>query len=156
MPEDLRDRSDVARLVEAFYRRAFADELIGPIFTDVARMDLAHHLPIMCDFWETVLFRTGRYRRNALAVHLALNARFPLEAEHFERWLELWTQTVDERHEGERAELAKLQASRIAGSLLTRTRTRDARSDPARRPGREGLGVRAAPTRPSAAGGGAG
>ena len=114
------DRSDVARLVDEFYRRAFADPLIGSIFTDVARMDLDRHLPIMCDFWETVLFRAGLYRRNALQAHLDLSARFPLQQEHFERWLALWVENVDEHFAGEKAELAKIQATRIAGSIHRR------------------------------------
>ncbi|MGW9629118.1 group III truncated hemoglobin [Agromyces sp. NPDC055520] len=114
---DIRDRADIARLVESFYLRAFADPLIGPIFTDVAHMDLDHHLPIMCDFWETVLFQTGTYRRNALAMHVAINAKYELEAAHFDRWLELWVVNVDEQFAGDAAERAKVQARRIAGSI---------------------------------------
>ena len=53
---DLTNRDDVEFLVRNFYARAFADPLLGPIFVDVARMDLAAHLPVMCDFWQTVLF----------------------------------------------------------------------------------------------------
>lgn len=120
MTRDLRNRADVNQLVDAFYRNAFADPLIGPIFTDVAHMDLAHHLPIMCDFWETVLFRAGLYKRNALQMHQAINAKFPLETVHFARWLELWVATVDKMFVGEKAELAKLQATRIAGSISRR------------------------------------
>lgn len=117
---DLVDRADVEELVVAFYETAFRDPLIGPIFTDVAQMDLAAHLPIMCDFWETVLFRSGAYRRNALQVHVALHARHPLTEAHFARWLELWTATVDDRFAGPVAERAKLQATRIAGSMERR------------------------------------
>lgn len=117
MPADLRDRADVAELVTAFYRAAFDDPLIGPIFTDVAHMDLDHHLPIMCDFWETVLFDVVLYRRNALQLHAALHARHPLKAEHFDRWLTLWVETVDARFAGPVAERAKVQARRIAGSI---------------------------------------
>ena len=117
---DLQNRSDVERLVRAFYASAFEDTLIGPIFTQVARMDLEHHLPIMCDFWETVLFRAGLYRRNALELHRALHIRHTLGAEHFERWLALWVATVDDCFAGEKAELAKLQAGRIAGSIHRR------------------------------------
>ncbi|WP_173923711.1 group III truncated hemoglobin [Agromyces sp. Marseille-P2726] len=120
MPRDLADRTDVEELVTAFYRSAFADPLIGPIFTEVARMDLDHHLPIICDFWETVLFRAGLYRRNALQVHYVLNARHPLTEEHFDRWLQLWKATVDDRFAGVKAELAKTQATRIAGSMQRR------------------------------------
>jgi hemoglobin len=122
MARDLEGRADVSALVEEFYHRAFKDPLIGPIFTDVAKMDLAHHLPIMCDFWETVLFRTGSYRRNALQMHLSLNARVPLTEQHFERWLALWVATVDDTFSGEKAELAKVQATRIAGSMHRRMR----------------------------------
>jgi hemoglobin len=124
MSGDLKDRDDVALLVGEFYRRAFADPLIGHIFTHIARMDLARHLPIMCDFWETVLFRPGLYRRNALQLHLMLNARFPLQQEHFERWLTLWVGTVDEHFAGEKADLAKVQATRIAGSIHRRLQGR--------------------------------
>ncbi|MBM7505155.1 group III truncated hemoglobin [Agromyces aurantiacus] len=120
MPTDLMNGDDVERLVVAFYETAFRDPRIGPIFTDVAHMDLAAHLPIMCDFWETVLFRTGAYRRNALQVHVALNARHRLTDEDFSRWLELWTATVDDRFAGPVAERAKLQAARIAGSMRRR------------------------------------
>lgn len=120
MVPDLANRGDVERLVVTFYETAFRDPLIGPIFTDVAHMDLAAHLPIMGDFWETVLFRTGAYRRNALQVHVALHARHPLTAEHFARWLELWDGTVDALFAGPVADRAKLQAARIAGSMERR------------------------------------
>lgn len=123
---DLQDRADVVVLIETFYARAFADPLLGHVFVDVAQMDLAAHLPIMADFWETVLFRAGLYRRNALAVHLDLSAREPLTAEHFARWLALWTATVDELYAGPAAELAKTQARRIAGSIHRRVQGRSA------------------------------
>jgi truncated hemoglobin YjbI len=124
MLSDLTGRADVQVLVESFYLRAFDDPLIGHIFTDVAHMDLAHHLPIMCDFWETVLFQAGLYRRNALALHVALNEKFPLSQAHFDRWLELWIENVDEKFAGEKAELAKTQARRIAGSIHRRVQGR--------------------------------
>ncbi|TYC99148.1 group III truncated hemoglobin [Arthrobacter echini] len=121
---DLQDRDDVETLLTAFYRRAFADELLGPIFVDVARMDLQAHLPIICDFWETVLFKAGLYRRNALEPHLELHRQVPLTAAHFERWLTLWSATLDEHYAGPKAELAKVQASRIALSMRRRLQGR--------------------------------
>lgn len=124
MTRELRDRSDIGRLVGEFYRRAFADPLIGPIFTDVAKMDLDHHMPVMCDFWETVLFNAGLYRRDALQLHVALNAKHALLPEHVERWLELWADTVDELFSGEKAEFAKVQAERIAASIARRLQGR--------------------------------
>lgn len=126
---DLTDRTDVELLVRTFYLRAFHDDLIGTIFVDVAQLDLAAHLPVMCDFWETVLFRAGLYRRNAFNVHGEVDARFRLHVEHFLRWLELWTSTVDTLFAGEKAERAKVQAARIAWSMSRRLNG-DAASQP--------------------------
>jgi hypothetical protein len=52
--------------------------------------------------------------------HVALAAEVELTDAHFARWLALWTATVEERHAGPRAELAKTQAARIAGSIHRR------------------------------------
>lgn len=119
-PPDLVDRDDVEVLVRDFYTRAFADPLLGPIFCDVAHLDLEAHLPVMCDFWQTVLFRAGLYRRNAFRVHADLHTAAPLRSAHFARWLELWTAAVDASYAGEKAELAKIQAARIAYSISRR------------------------------------
>lgn len=115
-------------MLREFYARAFQDELLGPVFVDIARMNLELHLPVICDFWETVLFRTGSYQRNALAPHQRLHARAGLTPEHFARWLLLWRATVDDRHAGPNAELAKLLATRMAGAMsrrITGTADRD-------------------------------
>ncbi|WP_368861160.1 group III truncated hemoglobin [Frankia sp. AgB32] len=113
-------RDDIAALVTAFYQRAFADPELGPVFIDVARLDLPAHLPVICDFWQAVIFRAGTYRRNAFGVHADLHARVPLTDELFARWLTLWKATVDERHRGPNADRAKLQADRIAESMSRR------------------------------------
>jgi hemoglobin len=118
---DIEDPEDIAELMAEFYRQVFADHLLGPIFT-VARIDLPAHLPVMGEFWATVLLGAGTYHRNALRPHLALATRVELTATHFARWLTLWTATVDEHYAGRRAELAKIQAVRIAGAIDRRVR----------------------------------
>lgn len=123
---DIAGRDDILHLVGTFYSRAFADELIGPIFTDVVHMDLVRHMPIMADFWQTVLFKAGLYSRNALAIHFDVHAKAPLGLDHFNRWLQLWTNTVDELFSGGKAEMAKVQAHLIAGSLHRRVTGRPA------------------------------
>ena len=42
---DLATRDDLEALLRAFYRRAFADPLLGHVFVDVVQMDLEEHLP---------------------------------------------------------------------------------------------------------------
>jgi hemoglobin len=74
----------------------------------------------MCDFWQTVLFRSGSYRGNALRPHQRLHEQAQLTPAHFARWLRLWRAAVDARFSGPKAQLAKLQAERIAGSMSRR------------------------------------
>lgn len=120
MAADIACRADVEALLRDFYGRAFADDLLGPVFVDVARMDLEMHLPVMADFWMTALFRTGDYHRNAFVAHARLHALAHLTPAHFARWLALWQQAVDDRHVGTKADLAKVQAGRIATSMSRR------------------------------------
>lgn len=117
---DLADRADVDRLLRRFYGRVFTDETLDAPFSELREAGLESHLPVMCDFWETVLFRAGLYRRNAFHVHRQLNERHPLSESHFARWLQVWTKTVDEMYDGPVAERAKIQAERIAGSMSRR------------------------------------
>lgn len=117
---DIRSRADIDKLMLRFYSRALADERIGYIFTDVAKLDLEHHLPIIGDFWETIVFQTGTYARhgrNPLMVHGELATKSPLTAEHFQRWLTIFRETTDELFEGERADFIKMRALAIASRM---------------------------------------
>ena len=72
------------------------------------------------DFWDTVLFRAGLYRRNALLSAPSCARSFALGAEHVARWLALWTATVDEHFAGHKADLARTRAARVAASISRR------------------------------------
>jgi hemoglobin len=111
---DLTDRTDVVRLVDAFYGRVRGDNILSPIFDGVAHVDWDRHLPKMYDFWESVLFGKIRFKGNPLIVHRDLARRTPLTIVEFERWLELFQISVDALFAGPRAEEAKVRASRIA------------------------------------------
>jgi hemoglobin len=131
---DIEDRGDCERLVRAFYGRALADPIIGWIFVDVARLDLEAHVPQIASFWETVLLGARSYSGGAFRPHAVLHAKARLRAGHFERWLWLWRTTVDDLFEGQRAELAKSHAQRVARAFYARLEARSPR------PG-AGLGV---------------
>ncbi len=120
--DDIRDRADCERLVRAFYGRALTDPMIGYLFTDVAHLDLEAHVPQITDFWETILLGAQSYGGGAFAPHASLHRKAPLRGAHFERWLVLWHQTVDELFAGPRAELAKSHADRVARAFHRRLR----------------------------------
>ena len=117
---DIESRADCERLVRAFYGRAMSDPIIGFIFVDVARLDLEAHVPEITSFWETILLGAQTYRGGAFRPHVALHAKIGLRAGHFAQWLTLWRETVDELFAGERAELAKAHASRVAQAFHER------------------------------------
>jgi hemoglobin len=123
---DISDRDDVEVLLRRFYGRVFTDRTLDEPFAELREKGLDSHLPVMCDFWETVLFRAGLYRGNALVVHRRLAQRHPLHARHFLAWLALWNSTLDEMYSGPVADHAKVQAARIARALHRRVTGRDA------------------------------
>jgi hemoglobin len=111
---DLTPGAGVVRLVDEFYTRVRADDRIGPIFNDVAKVNWATHLPKMYAFWDSVLFGVPGFKGNPLAVHLVLGQQTPLTSREFDRWVSLFHATVDELFAGPMATEAKQRAVRIA------------------------------------------
>lgn len=114
MKQDITTRADIEKLIITFYEKVKADDTIGYIFTQVVTMDWPHHVPVIVDFWETILLDNPVYTKNAMEVHYTLNKKEPLLPQHFERWVLLFTTTVDELFEGKTATLAKTRAASIA------------------------------------------
>ena len=83
------DEAMIDALVEGFYDRVRDDDLIGPVFA--ARIaDWGPHLAQMKLFWSSVALSTGVYQGRPMPKHLPL----PIDARHFDRWLELFRQTA--------------------------------------------------------------
>ncbi len=117
---DITTRADCEALVRAFYAKALDDTMIGYLFTDIAKLDLEAHVPEITSFWETVLLGAKSYAGGAFGPHLRLHQKSPIRSGHFERWLALWQETVDELFAGPTAELAKSHALRVARAFHAR------------------------------------
>jgi hemoglobin len=111
---DILTRVDIERMVNCFYDKVKTDPSIGYIFNDLVKVNWDKHLPVMYDFWESVIFFTGTYSGNPMVTHRKLHQVANLTPEHFKAWLSLFTSTIDELFEGEKAELAKQRAFSIA------------------------------------------
>jgi hemoglobin len=111
---DITTREDIALLMNIFYGRLLADENINYIFTDVAKIDMKLHIPIIVDFWESVLLNKNIYHNNTMKIHMDLNEKAPLTKTHFNVWLNHFNKTVDELFEGNIALLAKQRAKSVA------------------------------------------
>ena len=114
---DVQNRSDIDNIVVRFYDAMLKDSIIGFIFTDVIKIELEHHLPIIVDFWEDSLFRSKSYTGNTLQKHLDVSAKIPLKPGHFTRWLFLFKQAVDANHAGKNADAMKYRAEMVAKAI---------------------------------------
>jgi hemoglobin len=112
--QTINSREEVIKIVDSFYAKVRKDELIGPIFTDEAKVDWDEHLPKLYNFWEDLLFGTENYNGRPFPPHM----KFNLKIEHFERWLKLFVETIDENFSGMKAEEMKARALRIAQNFL--------------------------------------
>ena len=117
---DLGSRSDVHDLVVGFYREVVFDDVLEPVFGEVAEVDWATHIPKLIDYWCRVLFGDPSYQGTVLAPHRHVHEIDPLRGEHFDRWYRLWVTAIDEGWTGPTAEQAKSHAARIGGSLARR------------------------------------
>ena len=77
---DITSRADIILLVDSFYDKVRADALLGPVFMNAIGTDWSHHLPIMYNFWETLLLGEMSYQGNPFKKHIPL----PIQAEHFD------------------------------------------------------------------------
>lgn len=108
MKNDIVTREDIEILVNRFYEKVNRDQFLGPIFSHV---DWPHHLPIMYNFWSSMLLGDQTYRGNPLQRHLHL----AIDKTHFDQWLRLFKETVDENFDGKNANEAIMRAQSIAG-----------------------------------------
>ena len=114
MKRDITDKKDIEALLVLFYRKAFADDLIGHFFTQVVPLDLDTHIPVIASFWESILFNTQSYRKNVMQVHQHINGLSPIKKEHLDRWVSLFQESVAATFEGPNAELIQQRARSVA------------------------------------------
>ena len=114
MKRDIESREDLLQLMKLFYDKLLHDESISYLFTEVAKIDLAHHLPVLVNFWDSVLFQSDTYRKNAMQPHIDLHFKSPIKEHHFETWLRYFKESVDKLFEGEKAFMAKERATSVA------------------------------------------
>ncbi len=110
MKQDIETPDDIKLLVDSFYQQVREDDLIGPVFNDVIGNRWPQHLEKMYGFWQTLLFNEQAYSGSPFPPHAGL----PVEQKHFDRWIGLFNQTLDELFEGERAKEARWRAERMA------------------------------------------
>ncbi|MDB5226742.1 MAG: globin [Bacteroidota bacterium] len=114
MKTDISSRKDIDFLIKTFYDKLLQDDLLQHIFRQTILPDLEAHLKTIADFWDSILLDADIYRGNVTEKHIALDKKFTLSKNEFDRWLLLWKQTIDALFSGEKSEMAKFRAQSIA------------------------------------------
>jgi hemoglobin len=110
-------REHIKKLVIHFYQKVRNDEMLGPIFNDVAKVDWDHHIPLICQFWNSIMLKTNEYHSNAYRKHVILGEKTNLTEAHFTRWLMLFQEEAFKHLPTEEAQLIIDKATMIASSL---------------------------------------
>jgi hemoglobin len=110
MRKDITHINDIELLVNTFYAKVRNDDMLKDIFNNRIENRWPQHLEKMYRFWQTVLLDQHTYYGSPFLPH----ANLPVVEEHFAIWIKLFTETVDELFEGEKATQAKWQGQRMA------------------------------------------
>ena len=107
---DIASLEDIKLLVNTFYSQVQTDDFLGPIFNEKIGNGWPEHLEKMYSFWQTILLEVHTYSGSPFPPHKQL----PVAKEHFDRWMELFTQTTDSLFTGALADEAKFRAKNMA------------------------------------------
>jgi hemoglobin len=111
---DLDSREQIGEMVRRFYADVTQDDLLGPMFNQVARVDWSEHLPKLTAFWCRALLGEPGYQGNPFRAHALVHERRPFTAAHFERWLSLFHETIELGWTGPNARRALALADNVA------------------------------------------
>jgi hemoglobin len=101
---------DIKLLVDSFYGKVREDKLLAPIFNNRIGEKWPEHMEKMYRFWQTVLLGEHTYHGSPFVPH----AQLPVDKEHFNQWMSLFNQTIDEHFRGDKAEEARWRAGKMA------------------------------------------
>lgn len=110
---DISSKVDISLLVHKFYGKVLKDDQLSPFFKD---LDFEVHMPKMIHFWSFALLNEPGYTTNVVEKHLHM----PLQEAHFDRWLTLFNETIDEHFSGEIANQAKQRAQLIGWTIKSK------------------------------------
>ena len=126
---DITSKEDIIYFVDQFYSAVKHDDMIGPIFNHkIGSDDWTKHLQRMYSFWNTVLFGEADYRGNPFSHHISLD----IDKRHFDRWISLFTKTVQTHFEGPKADEVLWRAQKMRN--MFEAKLREIRSNPNSKP----------------------
>ncbi|MBK7465805.1 MAG: group III truncated hemoglobin [Saprospiraceae bacterium] len=90
--KDIENRKDIESLVNSFYDKVKQNPIIDKFFTPEQGFSFERHIPIMCDFWETILLHQQTYSGSPVAKHFEVDRKIKIDKTHFDEWVSLFFQ----------------------------------------------------------------
>jgi hemoglobin len=110
------EREEMTGFVKAFYDKARADALLGPVFDRVVAPEAwDEHFETMTDFWLAVAFDGPSFRGNPMIKHAQIR---DIGIAHFERWLDIFSLVSRSYWPAKTAAMLIFRAEQIAPALL--------------------------------------
>lgn len=114
-------------MVRRFYADVAQDDILGPVFNGVAKVDWSEHVPLVATFWNRALLGIRGYTGNPFQQHAKIHYQHAFTPAHFQRWLALFTDTVELGWAGPNADraialahnVARVHSKQLAGEPVT-------------------------------------
>jgi len=116
--KQIETRQDIQILVDTFYLKVRKDPVIQHFFNEVVDINWEAHMPTMYDFWESLLLDNPVYKGNPMTKHITLDGKSRMEPYHFDRWEELFIETLDDLFTGNKVDLARQRVKDIKGLMM--------------------------------------
>lgn len=112
---------EITELVTRQYADIVQDELLQPYFDfGPGFIDWQAHIGAVTDYWAHVLLYAPDYEINVIESHRHSHELEPFTPELFDRWLQIFHDTVDGGWAGPRATIAKKRATGMAWAMAQR------------------------------------
>lgn len=108
--KEINSIDEIKQMVDSFYAKVRKDDLLGPIFNELLDNRWDMHLEKMYTFWETLLLGRHTYFGSPFPPH----AKMPINEKHFERWIQIFRQNLDEQFVGDVKDEAIWRAEKMA------------------------------------------
>lgn len=118
---DLDTPEEIFEMVTRQYVDVVQDELLEPYFNfGPGFIDWQAHIGSVTDYWCHVVLYAPDYEIDVIENHRHLHDRDPFTPELFDRWLQIFHDTVDGGWAGPQAERAKKRATGMAWAMAQR------------------------------------
>lgn len=118
---DLDTVDEILEMVTRQYVDVVQDDTLEPYFNfNPGFIDWQAHIATVADYWNHVLLLTPDYDIDTIENHRKLHEHVPFTPELFDRWLQIFHDTIDGGWTGPTAHTAKKRATGMAWAMAQR------------------------------------